>query len=175
MTAFVRTPSKLTESIRQHKNVTVFKGDASSQDDLLKALPSHDAVVQAAVYGTDIPFPWSDKSGAIASQKVVSTIIDATVKIQYTRPSHLPSLRFWLVSGQVLLDAPGHPGKIVGDIIYLHPEHYSNYAYLLKNGESLDWSLCCPGKVDDVEVNLLYSSSLVSLSLITLISHGVQR
>ncbi len=62
------------------------------------------------------------------------------------------------MSGQVLLDIPGYKGKIEGDVIPIHPEHYKNYEFLQNDAKDVDWSLLCPGKIDAGEVRvLLYS------------------
>lgn len=115
--------------------------------------------MQAAVYGSNTPWGTSD------SELVVRTIVDVASSIQSQRSStnstseqrsNQRPLRLWLLSGQVLLDIPdgrSNPPRIEGDVLPIHPEHYANYAYVKEHGASLDWSLLCPGKVDDGEVS----------------------
>ena len=62
------------------------------------------------------------------------------------------SLRVWIVSGQVILDLPDRPGKIEGDYMPIHPEHYKNYAHVKTQARNLDWSFICPGRVVEGEV-----------------------
>lgn len=59
------------------------------------------------------------------------------------------------MSGQVLMDIPGYRGKIEGDVIPIHPEHYKNYDFLQKDTKDVDWGLLCPGKIDAGEVRVL--------------------
>ena len=61
-------------------------------------------------------------------------------------------LRLWVLSGQVLMDLPHYPGWIEGDAVPIHPEHYANFKLLREHAQDLDWSLLCPGKVDDEKV-----------------------
>ncbi|EIM84094.1 uncharacterized protein STEHIDRAFT_159691 [Stereum hirsutum FP-91666 SS1] len=167
VTAFLRTPSKLPPKLLEHANIGVnehaktqlriFKGDASNVDNLREAMRDQDAIIQAAVYGSNTPWGTSD------SELVVRTIVDVASSIQSQRSSTNPTseqrsnqrpLRLWLLSGQVLLDIPdgrSSPPRIEGDVLPIHPEHYANYAYVKEHGASLEWSLLCPGKVDDGE------------------------
>ena len=61
-------------------------------------------------------------------------------------------LRLWVLSGQVLMDLPHYPGWIEGDAVPIHPEHYANFKLLREHAQDCDWSLLCPGKVDDEKV-----------------------
>lgn len=115
----------------------------------MEALRDQDAVIQAAVYGSNTPYGTSD------SEKVVRCVIDAVKEVQATRPRKLCPIRLWVMSGQVLMDIPGYRGKIEGDVFPIHPEHYKNYDFLQKDAKDVDWSLLCPGKIDDGEVRVL--------------------
>lgn len=53
------------------------------------------------------------------------------------------------------MDIPGYRGKIEGDVIPIHPEHYKNYDFLQKDTKDVDWGLLCPGKIDAGEVRVL--------------------
>ncbi|KAI0314855.1 hypothetical protein OF83DRAFT_1165040 [Amylostereum chailletii] len=145
VTAFLRSPSKLPEDLKSHVNLRVVEGDATSVEALVKAMSGQDAVVQAAVYGSKMPWGTSD------SEKVVRSVVSAAKRVQSSRSADARTLRLWALSGQVLLDIPEGGGKIEGDIIPIHPEHYANYAYILQNASELDWSLLCPGKIDYAE------------------------
>ena len=63
------------------------------------------------------------------------------------------------MSGQVLMDIPGygtHENPLTeGDVFPIHPEHYENYEFLQKDAGDVDWSLVCPGKLDQGEVRVL--------------------
>jgi hypothetical protein len=160
VTAFLRTPSKLPENVLKHAKIRVIKGDASIKEDVIGALKGicslfsialtlywylwadQDAVIQAAVYGSNSPWGTSD------SERVVRTIVEAVKQVQATRTT---PFRFWLLSGQVLMDLPAF-NRIQGDIVPIHPEHYANYDLLKKTAKDLDWSLLCPGKVSVGEV-----------------------
>lgn len=135
----------------------IVQGDASSKEQVLAAIKGQDAIIQAAVFGAFTPIQWlSDQSASLESQRVVANVIDAAVEVQASRdasPGQAQRLRLWNVAGQVLLDMPGYPGKIIGDVIHVHPEHYANYAYLLEHGTTLDWSVICPGGVAHAEVS----------------------
>ena len=109
-----------------------------------------DAVIQAAVYGSISP--WGDTS---VSEGVTRTLVKAANQEQVQRgmePSKSP-LRLWVVSGQVLMDIPGRPGKIEGDYIPVHPEHHRNYIYVKEKAQGLDWSFICPGRVLEGKVS----------------------
>jgi len=140
VTAFVRTPSKLPNDVVSHPNVTVFQGDALSKESLVNAIKNQDAVIQAAVYGSDSPFGTSD------SEAVVRNIVEAVKEVQ-SASSSSRLIRLWVVSGQVLLDIPGTNGKIVGDLIPIHPEDYNNLMFLEEHASDLDWSILCPGRI----------------------------
>ncbi len=128
----------------------MIQGDATSQSSLVEALRDQDAVIQAAVYGSNSPFGTSD------SDEVVRCIINAVKEVQASRPQKgLRGIRLWVMSGQVLMDIPGYRGKIEGDVIPIHPEHYKNYEFLQKDAKDVDWSLLCPGKIDAGEVRVL--------------------
>lgn len=58
------------------------------------------------------------------------------------------------------MDLPHHPGWIEGDAVPIHPEHYANYKLLREEAQDLDWSLLCPGKVDDAEVCIVHPCHL---------------
>ena len=116
----------------------------------LKICQGHDAIIQAAVYGSNSPFGTSD------SETVIENIVAAAKQVQ-SSDSRTAPLRVWVLSGQVLLDIPGANGKIEGDIFPIHPEHYKNYAYLQKEGDELDWSVLCPGKILEGEVRSLHT------------------
>jgi len=153
VTAFLRSPSKLLADLKSHSSLRIIQGDATSHTSLVEALCDQDAVIQAAVYGSNSPYGTSD------SEKVVRCIIDAVKEVQASRsPKGSRGIRLWVMSGQVLLDIPGYKGKIEGDVIPIHPEHYKNYEFLQNDAKDVDWSLLCPGKIDAGEVRvLLYS------------------
>ncbi|KAI0027471.1 hypothetical protein K488DRAFT_74522 [Vararia minispora EC-137] len=138
VTAFLRTPGKLPSHLRRHGNLRIVQGDASIHADISAAMQGQDAVIQAAVYGSNTP--WGDTSAAVA---VVRTVIDAAREASATRAT---PVRLWVLSGQVLMDIPAL-GTIEGNIIPVHPEHHLNYSTLRERGDSVDWSLLCPGKV----------------------------
>ncbi len=115
----------------------------------MEALRDQDAVIQAAVYGSNSPY------GASDSEKVVRCIIDAVKEVQAARSRKLRPIRLWVMSGQVLMDIPAYKGKIEGDVFPIHPEHYKNYDFLQKDAKDVDWSLLCPGKIDAGEVRVL--------------------
>ena len=148
VTAFVRNPSKLSLELRKHPSLAVFQGDATSHASLVDAIRDQDAVIQAAVYGSNTPY------GASDSEKVVRCIISAIKEVQNSRRKPQP-IRLWVLSGQVLMDIPGYAGKIEGDVFPIHPEHYKNYAFLQQDANDVDWSLLCPGKIDAGEVRVL--------------------
>ncbi|VDC01135.1 unnamed protein product [Peniophora sp. CBMAI 1063] len=139
VTAYVRTPGKLEQSLREKARVV--QGDAKDKEALVKAMEGQDAVVQAAVYGSNTPWGTSD------SEVVVRTVVEAAKE----RASSGHRLRLWVLSGQVLMDLPHYPGWIEGDAVPIHPEHYSNFKYMREQAQELDWSLLCPGKVDDAK------------------------
>jgi len=144
VTAFLRTPSKLPDQIRQRANLTIVQGDATSQSALTEAMKGQDAVIQAAIYGSDSPFGTSD------SEVVIQAVVAAVKETQALDPGR-KALRLWILSGQVLMDIPGLNGRIVGDYLPIHPEHYKNYEFLRQNATDIDWSLLCPAKVFDGE------------------------
>ena len=127
----------------------MIQGDATSHQNLVEALRDQDAVIQAAVYGSNSPYGPSD------SEIVVRCIIEAIKEVQATRSRKLRPIRLWLMSGQVLMDIPGYRGKTEGDVFPIHPEHYKNYDFLQKDAKDVDWSLLCPGKIDAGEVRVL--------------------
>ena len=135
--------------LRAHPLLRVQQGDATSHVSLVEALREQDAVIQAAVYGSNSPFGTSD------SEKVVPCIIDAIKEVQAARSKMSRPIRLWVMSGQVLMDIPGYRGKIEGDVFPIHPEHYKNYEFLQKDAKNVDWSLLCPGKIDAGEVRVL--------------------
>ena len=155
VTAFVRSPSKLPLDLRNHPRIRIIKGDATSHSSLLEAIRDQEAIIQAAVYGSDSPFGTSD------SEKVIRCLVKAIKEVQATRrlssptPAAAPPIRLWILSGQVLLDIPDGKGKIEGDLIPIHPEHYHNYAFLQQDAGDVDWSLLCPGRIEDGEVRVL--------------------
>ena len=127
----------------------MIKGDALSHQSLVDAIRDQDAIIQAAVYGSNTPFGTSD------SEKVIRCIINAVKEVQLTRRLAGPPIRVWILSGQVLLDIPGAGGRIEGDIFPIHPEHYQNYAFLQQDARDVDWSLLCPGRIEQGEVRVL--------------------
>ena len=149
VTAFLRNPSKLPPELRNHPRVNIIQGDATSHASLVEAIRDTDAIIQAAVYGSNSPLGTSD------SEKVVRCIINAVKEVQASRPVTSKPIRLWVMSGQVLLNIPGYAGKIEGDVFPIHPEHYKNYEFLQKDAKDVDWSLLCPGKIDEGEVRVL--------------------
>lgn len=149
ITAFVPTPAKLPLEVRTHPRIRVLRGDATSRASLVEAIREQDAIIQAAGYGSNSPFGTSD------SEKVIRTIVTAIKEVQSSRPLGAMPIRLWVLSGQVLLDIPGGRGKIEGDVIPLHPEHYQNYAFLQQDARDVDWSLPCPGRIEEGEVRVL--------------------
>lgn len=152
VTAFVRNPAKLPFEVRKHPGLRIIKGDATSHTALVEAMRDQDAIIQAAVYGSNSPYGTSD------SEQVVQTIVKAVQEVQASRRSlgHVGSrIRLWVLSGQVLMDIPGAGGRIEGDIIPIHPEHYKNYAFLQQDARDVDWSLLCPGRIEQGEVRVL--------------------
>ncbi|KAL9639397.1 MAG: hypothetical protein Q9164_000938 [Protoblastenia rupestris] len=149
VTAFVRNPAKLSSEVRDHPGLRIIKGDATSHTSLIEAIRNQDAIIQAAVYGSNSPFGTSD------SEKVLQNTIRAIKEVQATKPYNAAPIRLWVLSGQVLLDIPGGKGKIEGDVFPIHPEHYKNYAFLQQDATDIDWSLLCPGKIDQGEVRVL--------------------
>ena len=116
------------------------------------AIRDQDAVIQAAVYGSNSPFGTSD------SEKVVRCIIGAVKEVQANPSARRERpIRLWVMSGQVLMDIPGYGarGMIEGDVFPIHPEHYKNYEFLQQDAWDVDWSLLCPGKLDQGEVRVL--------------------
>ena len=105
-------------------------------------------MIQAAVYGSNSP--WGDTS---ISEAVTRTLIEAANHEQAQRKvANKSPLRVWIVSGQVIMDLPGRSGKIEGDYMPIHPEHYKNYAHVKAQAQGLDWSFICPGRVSEGEV-----------------------
>lgn len=149
VTALVRNPSKLPAELRNHPRLRITQGDATSHSSLVDAIQDTDAVIQAAVHGSNSPFGTSD------SDKVVRCIIHAVKEVQASRPSRSRPIRLWVMSGQVLLDMPGHAGKIEGDVFPIHPEHYKDYDFLRNDARDVDWSLLCPGRIEQGEVRVL--------------------
>ena len=149
VTAFVRSPSKLPLEVRTHPRIRVVEGDATSRASLVEAIRDQDAIIQAAVYGSNSPWATSD------SEKVIRTTVSAIKEVQSSRRSGATPIRLWVLSGQVLLDIPGGRGKIEGDVIPIHPEHYENFAFLQHDARDVDWSLVCPGRIEEGEVRVL--------------------
>ncbi|VDC01134.1 unnamed protein product [Peniophora sp. CBMAI 1063] len=140
VTAYVRSPSKLDPSIRE--KVRVVQGNAKEKEILKSAMGGQDTVIQAAVYGSNTPWGKSD------SEDVVRAVVEAAKEVTAASGK---SPRLWVLSGQVLMDLPYHPGWIEGDAIPVHPEHYPNYKLLREEAQELDWSLMCPAKIDEGE------------------------
>lgn len=116
----------------------------------MEALRDQDAVIQAAVYGSNTPFGTSD------SEEVVRCIIDALREVQASGlRKGLRGIRLWVISGQVVMDIPEYKGMIQGDVFPIHPEHYKNYEFLQNDAKDVDWSLLCPGKIDAEEVRVI--------------------
>lgn len=134
--------------MRTHPGLRTVKGHATSYASLVEAIRDQDAIIQAAVYGSDTPFGTSD------SEKVVRTIVKAVKEVQTSRRQG-PPIWLWVLSGQVLMDIPGAGGRIERDVLPIHPEHYRNYAFLQQDAKEMDWSLLCPGKIDQREVRVL--------------------
>ncbi|KAF6222291.1 hypothetical protein HO133_001377 [Letharia lupina] len=149
VTAFLRNPSKLPPELHNHPRLRITQGDATSHSSLVEAIEDTDAIIQAAVYGSNTPFGTSD------SEKVVRCIINAVKEVQASRPIRSRPIRLWVMSGQVLMDIPGYAGKIEGDVFPIHPEHYKNYDFLRNDAKDVDWSLLCPGRIDQGEVRVL--------------------
>ncbi|KAL9129525.1 MAG: hypothetical protein Q9217_002049 [Psora testacea] len=147
--AFVCNPAKLPLEVRSHPRLRIIQGDATSQSSLVEAIRDQDAIIQAAIYGSNSPFGTSD------SEKVIHSIIKAIKEVQASRPSNAALIRLWVISGQVLLDIPGGNGKIKGDVFPIHPEHYHNYAFLQQDAKDVDWSVLCPGRIERGEVRVL--------------------
>ena len=149
VTAFIRNSSKLPQELRHHPRLRIIQGDTTSHSDLVEAIRDQEAVIQAAVYGSKYP------SGTSESEKVVRCIINAAKEVQSTRKDRAKGIKLWIMSGQVLMDIPGYGGKIGGDVIPIHPEHYKNYNFLQKDARDVDWTLLCPGKFDEGDVRVL--------------------
>lgn len=149
VTALLRNPSKLPPEVSNHPRLHLIEGDATSHSSVVEALKDQDTVIQAAVCGSNSPYGTSD------SEKVVRCIINAVKEVQASRPPRSRPIRLWVVSGQVLMDIPGYGGKIEGDVFPIHPEHYNNYEFLQKDAKDVDWSLLCPGKIEEGEVRVL--------------------
>ena len=149
VTAFVRSPAKLPLEVRTHPRLRIVKGDATSHTSLVEAIRDQDAIIQAAVYGSNSPFGTSD------SEKVICCIVGAIKQVQGARRYGSAPIRLWVLSGQVLLDIPGGKGRIEGDVFPIHPEHYQNYAFLQQDARDVDWSLLCPGRIEHGEVRVL--------------------
>ena len=64
-------------------------------------------------------------------------------------------IRFWILSGRVLMDIPGKKEVVEGDVIPIHPEHYKNYAFLQQEAKDVDWNLLSPGRIEMGEVRVL--------------------
>ena len=70
-------------------------------------------------------------------------MVRATKTVQADSESST-KIRLWVLSGEVLLDYP-HPypyvkkGAMLGDYMPVHPEHYKNRDYLMRNAEEIDW------------------------------------
>lgn len=124
------------------------KGDATTLESLTEAIRDQDAVIQAAVYGSNSPFGTSD------SEKVIRNVVAAIKREQRSRQKG-PPIRLWVLSGQVLMDIPGAGGRIEGDVIPIHPEHYQNYAFLQQDAADINWSVLCPGRIEHGEVRVL--------------------
>lgn len=152
VSAFVRNPSKLPFETRNNPRLRIVKGDATSHASLVEAIRDQDAIIQAAVYGSGSPYGTSD------SERVIQALVAAIHEVQATRRQKGfkgPGIRLWVMSGQVIMDIPGAKGRITGDVIPIHPEHYKNYAFLQQEARDVDWSLLCPGKIDHGEVRVL--------------------
>ena len=147
VTAFVRNPAKLPLEVRIHPRLRIIRGDATCHMSLVDAIRDQDAIIQAAVYGSVSPYGKSD------SERVIRCIIGAIREVQAVERWGSPPIRLWVLSGQVLLNIPG--GKMEGDIIPIHPEHYNNYSFLQQDARDVNWSLLCPGKIDRGEVRVL--------------------
>ena len=149
VTAFVRSPAKLPLEVRTHPRIRIIRGDATSRSSLVEAIRDQDAIIQAAVYGSNSPY------GTIDSEKVIRCIVAAIKEVQASRHLGATPIRLWVLSGQVLLDIPGGRGKIEGDVFPIHPEHYQNHAFLQQDARDVDWSLLCPGRIEEGEVRVL--------------------
>lgn len=148
VTAFVRSPAKLPLEVRTHPRIRVVRGDATSRASLVEAIRDQDAIIKPAVYGSDSP-------GMSDSEKIIRTIVTAIKEVQSSRRLGAMPIRLWVLSGQGLLDIPGGRGKIEGDVIPIHPEHYQDYAFLQQDARDRDWSLLCPGRIEGGEVRVL--------------------
>ncbi|KAH8832135.1 hypothetical protein DL96DRAFT_1525010 [Flagelloscypha sp. PMI_526] len=154
VTAFVRNPSKLPPEFVTHPNLTIIQGDAVDSEAVEAAIEGQDAVIQSAGYGSDFSFPWSDKSGSELSMRIVRTVVDAAVRVQTKRTREGKSpLRVWNVSGLVVMDYPpssSSPQLCMADLLpFIHPEHKANLQYFKQHGDTLDWSILCPGLIYD--------------------------
>ncbi|KAL9101381.1 MAG: hypothetical protein Q9163_003362 [Psora crenata] len=148
VTAFVGNPAKLPPPIQSHPRVRIVKGDATSHASVVEAIRNQDAIIEAAIYGSNSPFGDSD------SEKAIRCIINAIKEVQATRPAGATPIRLWLLSEQVLLDIPGGKGRVEGDVIPVHPEYYKSYAFLQPEASDVDWTLLCPGKIEHGEVRV---------------------
>ena len=149
VTAFVRDPAKLPLEVRANPLLRIINGDATCHNSLVEAICDQDAIIQAAVYGSNSPLGTSD------SEKVIRSVVSAIQQVQRTRCHGSAPIRLWILSGQVILDVPGGKGKIEGDFFPIHPEHYQNYAFLQQDARDVDWSLLCPGWIEHGEVRVL--------------------
>ena len=152
--------------VRNDPRLRVIKGDATSHNLLVEAIGDQDAIIYAAVYGSN------SANGTSDSETVIQCIIKAVREVQSSRRKKLlgrgvsgngkgreKPIRLWVLSGQVLTDLPGKRGMIEGDLIPIHPEHYKNYAFLQQEARDVDWSSLCPGRIEKGEVRvLLYES-----------------
>ncbi|KAL6721760.1 hypothetical protein ACLMJK_000865 [Lecanora helva] len=143
VTAFLRFPSKLPPELRDHPSLSVIQGDVTSHGNMVEALRDQDAVIQCAAYCSTSPF------GASDSERVVRCIIEAIKEVQSTRPRKMRPIKFWVMSGQVLVDIPGYRGKTEADVFPVHPKHYKDYEFLQKDG------FLSLGKIDSGEVRVV--------------------
>ncbi|KAL2048250.1 hypothetical protein N7G274_000161 [Stereocaulon virgatum] len=154
VTALLRNPSKLPPKLLSHPRLHIHQGDATDHASLVSAIRDTDTIIQAAVYGSTSPHGTSD------SEKVVRCIIGAIQEVQANpRRSKERPIRLWVMSGQVMMDIPGYgtlkEPMIEGDVFPIHPEHYNNYEFLQEEAGDVDWSLLCPGRLDQGEVRVL--------------------
>ncbi|KAL2059169.1 hypothetical protein ABVK25_000461 [Lepraria finkii] len=154
VTAFLRNHNKFPPELLMHPRLHIHQGDAEDHASLVSAIRDQDTVIQAAVYGSTSPYGTSD------SEKVVRCIIGAVKEVQ-ANPSRRRErpIKLWVMSGQVMMDIPGygtHGNPLIeGDVFPIHPEHYKNFEFLQKDAGGVDWSLLCPGKLDQGDVRVL--------------------
>lgn len=138
VTVLVRSRERFQQALPDCADkVTIVEGSATSVDDLKKAMAGQDVAVNTAgATAVEQKFKGGNKGATLT--EIVKAVVDAAREA-------MPGKRLWILAGWVVMDMPGTDGKPMKNWIKFFPDHYENWEYLKEKGESLDWSILCPG------------------------------